>query len=171
MTKLHKLERKLDKVFNEDFPSLPSNTKKLIVKYLPWISLIGGLLTLWADWDLWRWGHLVAVSTNYITNLTNLYNGGKIIQATNQMSFGIWLSLLILAIEGILFIAAYLGLKNQKEGGWNLVFYGSLVNLAYGIIIAFTSYGGFGSLIWSIIISVVVLYVLFQIRSAYKKTK
>lgn len=169
MTKLHKLERKLDKIFNEDFPSLPTKTKKLIVKYIPWISLIGGLLSLWADWELWRWGHLASLS--YVTNLTNFYSGAKLVQSSNQMSFGIWLGIIVLAIEAIIYITAYFGLKSQKENGWNLVFYGALINLLYGIVIAFTSYGGFGSLIWSIIISVIVLYILFQIRSAYRKTK
>lgn len=170
MTKLHKLEKKLDKIFNEDFPTLPSNTKKLIVKYLPWLSLIGGLLTLWADWELWKWGHLASISS-YVTNLNNLYGGGKLIQTSSQMSFGIWLGVIVLAIEAVIYIAAYFGLNKQKESGWNLIFYGALINLIYGIAIAFTSYGGFGSLIWSIVVSLVVLYIIFQIRSAYKKAK
>ncbi len=166
MTKLHKLERKLDKIFNEDFPSLPSKTKKLMIKYFPIISLIGGLLTLWADYDLWKWGHLTVISSN-ATDLTNLYAGNKLIQTSNQMNLGIWLGVIILAIEAILYIVAYFSLIKQKEAGWNLVFWGALVNIAYGLIIAFTSYGGFRELFWSLMISVIIMYFIFQIRSAY----
>ena len=64
-------------------------------------------------------------------------------------------------------VAAFSGLKARKKSGWNLLYYALLLNLAYGIVMAFTNYGGFSYLIGAVIGSAIGLYLLFQIRSSY----
>lgn len=59
------------------------------------------------------------------------------------------------------------GLKAFKKAGWNLVFYALLINLAYGVIVAFTTYGTFGDLLGAAIGSLIGTYLLFQVRSHF----
>ena len=51
--------------------------------------------------------------------------------------------------------------------GWNLLFYGALLNAVYGVFSAFNDYGGAGSLIIQLVVSAIVLYFLFAIRDQY----
>jgi hypothetical protein len=47
------------------------------------------------------------------------------------------------------------------------MFYALLVNVAYGVVMLFTNYGGIGTLLSTLIGSAIGLYLLFQIRSSY----
>jgi hypothetical protein len=167
MTKLHKVERRLDKIFNESFPDLPTDTKKFIVKYVPWLSLAAGLLSIWSAWDLWNSAHSVNTVVSYANNIGVTYSQPRIITTTNQVTIGVWLGVILILIEAILYIAAYRGLVAQKKSGWNLIFYGLGVNIVYGLVLAFTNYGGFGTFLSYLIVSFIGLYLIFQIRSAY----
>ncbi len=81
----------------------------------------------------------------------------------------IWLSIAVLVVEALLYIAAFNPTKARKKSGWDLLFYALLVNVAYGIVVAFTYYGGIGRLLGSLIGSAIGFYFLFQIRASYKK--
>jgi predicted neutral ceramidase superfamily lipid hydrolase len=167
------LEKSLNEIFVGSGPALNPKTKKLIVKYLPWISLFLGLLTLLTAYNIWKWAHIVNVYASYTNSLSQLYGGP--IASTNHMSIIICLSILILIIEATMFIAAFSATSAHKKVGWSLLLYVLLVNLAYGLVITFTEYGGFSSLLLSIVGSSIGLYFLFQIRKEYmsniKKSK
>lgn len=169
MSALQALETKLADLFVEKAPPLPREGKKTLVQYLPWINLALGLLALYSVYIIWHWAHVANTLINYANNLSAAYGGPPV--AANRLSFGIWLGLIILAVEAVLYLAAFPGARDRQKSGWNFMFYALLVNIVYGVVIAFTSYGGFGNLFVTVIGSGVGLYLLFQIRSSYSHKK
>jgi hypothetical protein len=163
------IEKSLDNIFVKQAPELPDNGKKALVKYLPWINLILGLLTLYTVYVLWHWAHLANNLINYANSLSAAYGGPQV--ANSRMTFGIWLGLIVLAAEALLYIAAFPATRDRKKSGWDLMFYALLVNVVYGVVILFTNYGGIGSLIGTLIGSAIGLYLLFQIRGSYSRAK
>jgi len=169
MAGLDQLENSLSDVFVKKAPPLPEGGKKAIVQYLPWLSLLVGLLTLFFAWQLWHWAHVASALIDEANSLSQAFGGTATV--TNRMSVGIWLGVLILVVEGVLYLMAFSNLQARKKAGWNLLFYALLINLVYGIVIVFTSYGGIGNFLSYLIGSVIGLYFLFQIRSSYSGAK
>lgn len=159
------LEKSLDDLFVKQAPALPAGGKKALVQYLPWINLILGLISLYTVYVLWHWAHLANNLINYANTLSAAYGGPTV--ATNRLSVGLWIGIVVLGIEALLYIAAFPGTKDRKKSGWNLLYYALLLNIAYGVVVLFTDYGGVGNLIGAIIGSAIGLYLLFQIRSSY----
>jgi hypothetical protein len=162
---MQSLEKKLDDVFAKKAPALPLKAKDTLVQYLPWINLVLGVLTLYAAYVLWHWAHAVNSLVDYANSFSALYGGPAV--ATHRLTVMIWLGLLVLAVEALLYIAAFPATRDRKKSGWNLMFYALLVNVLYGVVVLFTDYGGVGSLIGALIVSLVGLYLLFQIRASY----
>lgn len=159
---LNSLETWLAGVY-KNTPELSPDAKKSIVKLWPWVALVFGLLQLWATLALWQWGHTV----NNLVNSLNTY------YATNlgthvSLNIFYWISLIVLAVDAVILLAAFPKLRAHAKMGWNLLFYGALLNLIYGVFSAFNNYGGFGSLVMQVVVTGVVLYFLFQIRDSYK---
>lgn len=169
MSVLRSLEKNLDDFFVKQAPPLPPNARKALVHYLPWLNLILGVLSLYSVYVIWHWAHLTNNLINYANSISAAYGGPLV--STNRLTFGIWLGLIVLAIEALLYLAAFPATRDRKKSGWNLMFYAFLVNVAYGVVILFTDYGGLGTLIWTLIGSGIGLYFLFQIRASYKAAK
>lgn len=165
MAGVDSIEKSLDEVFVKNAPALPAGGKKFLVDFAPWFSLIVGILSLFAVYNIWQWAHQANEVIDYLNNISTAYGGSTV---DERLTATLWLSLIVLAIEAVLYIAAFSGLKNRKKSGWNLVFYALLVNLVYGIIVMFTSYGGVGNLLGSVIGFAIGAYLLFQIRASYK---
>jgi hypothetical protein len=165
MSALKSLEKSLDGIFDKNAPQLPDNAKKIIVQYLPYLNLVFGVLALLAAWGLYDAAHTVNNLVDYANSLSAAYGGEKI--ATSHLTFMVWLAIATLAVEAVLYIAAFPGTKARKKSGWDLLFYALLINVVYGIVAAFTDYGGAGRLIGSLIGSAVGTYFLFQIRGSY----
>ncbi len=127
---------------------IPDNAKEWIVKYGPWITVVGivimlpGLLALLG---------LSAALMPY----AGAYASG----------WGVTNILLVVTIG--LEAAALPGLFARKIGGWNLLFYSVAVSVLSGLVSVF--YGSFGSLFSTALSALISLYVLFQIRPLYKK--
>lgn len=166
MAALADLEKKLDEVFVKKAPALPESGKKWIVEYLPWINVILGVLALWAVYTLWNWARWTNDWANYANSLSTMYGGSATI-STSRWTVGVWLSLAVLAAQAVLYIVAFPALKARKKSGWDLLFYAALANVAYGLVLMFTDYGGFGNFLSSLVGTVIGLYFLFQIRSLY----
>lgn len=161
--KLQKLEGKLDEVFVKNAPyQLPKAGKDWIVKYAPWIALIIGVIDLFAVSGLWRLGH----SVNYANHLLQSLGSNQVVPAY-QLGFFWWVSLVVLAIQAIMQIAAFPGLQARKKAGWNLLFYSALLGVLTGVIYLFVDGRGVGSFIWQLIGAAIGFYFLFQIRSYY----
>ena len=166
MGPLQSLENKLVPAFTKNAPvQLPENVKKFIVKYLPIVNLVLGILSLLATLSLWSWANTTTRIIDNVNTISAIYGGKEVVP--NRLSLLVWLSLIVLAVEAVLYIAAYPGTKAKKKSGWNLLFYAALLNLAYGIVNAFTDYGTVMSLVGTLIGTVIGLFFLFQIRSYY----
>jgi len=163
------LENSLDDLFGKQAPQLPSNAKKALVQYVPWITLILGVLSAWTTYVLWHWAHVANTFVNYANSISAAYGGPQI--ATTRLTFGIWLGIGVLAVEALLYILAFPGLRNRKKSGWNMLYYALLINIVYGLVIMFTDYGGVGNLIGTLIGSAIGFYFLFQIRGSYTGAK
>lgn len=111
---LNKMEQKLADAF-KDLPKLPKNWKKVIVQYLPWITLVIGVLTVWSAYSLWHWAHWANAWVNYANDLSKAFGGSEVV--SNRMTVGIWLGVIVLAVEAVIFIAAFAPLKNNKKWG------------------------------------------------------
>lgn len=159
------LETKLDELLVKKAPfQLPANGKEGLVKAMPWITLLGGLLMLWAAWTLWQlvgWANDVA---NFSNTFSQMYGVGYV--APVGMAPLLWVSLAVLVVEAVMFFMAFPALQARKKSGWNLLFWVSLLNAAEAVVQA-VGYSNMGSLIGSLIGSVIGLYLLFQIRSYY----
>ncbi len=167
MAAASQLENALNDIFVKKAPKLPENAVKWIVRYLPWINLFLGVVTLWSAYVLWHWTRLASDLINYSNSLNKIYGVSNTVPVVSRLTFGIWLGLIVLTIEAVLYIAAFPGTRDRKKAGWNLLYYAALMNIVYGIVVTFTSYGGGGNLLGSLIGSAIGLYFLFQIRSAY----
>ncbi len=126
-------------------PPLPKKWNEVIVKFVPWISLIFGGL-----------GVLVALASFGI--LTVLAPFVALGYGAGAASSGIIGSVLFL-ISSALMLLAFPGTKAHKIHGWNLLFYSYVVSLISSVI-AFSFGGVIGDLI--------AFYILFQIKSHYK---
>jgi hypothetical protein len=159
------LEKNLNDLFTKKAPVLPAGGKKIIVEWAPWLALLGGIASLWTAWILWHWAHVANAFVDYANSLSAVYGGPTV--NVQRMTFGIWLGIAVLAVEGVLYLLAFNGLRERKKSAWNLIYWGALLNVAYGVVVMFTDYGGIGSLVGSLIGSAIGLYFLFQVRSAY----
>jgi len=165
------LETKLDKLFVKDAPKFPEGGKKALVQWAPLLSLVVGVLTLLGAWNLWHWAHVASRSLNYVQTLCGSYalSGGPDCNylAPSRFSLWLWLGVVFLLAEGILYLAAYTGLRDHKKQGWNYLFYGALVNALYAVISLFTDYDKVGHFLGALVGSAIGFYLLFQIREYY----
>ncbi len=159
------LEKSLERVFIKSAPKLPENGKKMLVEWLPWINLVIGVFTLLSVYWLWHWAHLANNLINYANSLSQALGTNTVV--SHRLTVGLWLSLIILAVEAVIYLAAFPAVRARKKAGWDLLFYGLLINIVYGVVILFTNYGGFGTFLSSLIGSVIGLWLLFQIRDKY----
>ncbi len=159
------LETALNDVFAKKAPALPKSGKDFLVKYVPYISLIIGLFSLASLWSLWHWAHVVNGLIDYANQLNRMYGTREVM--ASRMTIGIWISLLVLALEAFLYVAAFGPTKAREKTGWNLLFYAAVINIVYGFILMFTDYSGVGSFIGTLIGSALGFYFLFQIRERY----
>lgn len=169
MAAMQDVENKLDELFVKKAPALPEGFKEWLVKYLPWINLVLGLFSLYSVYVIWHWAHYANNLINYANEISAAYGGTQI--AADRLSVGIWIGLVFLTIETLLYIVAFPATRARKKSGWNLLFYALIVNVLYGVVMLFTSYGGFGTLLGSLIGTAIGLYILFQIRAKYLHEK
>ncbi len=142
---------RLEEVFSS-LPKLPQNFIDFLVRVLPWLVALGGILSALSVISSLRlalgmtpnqelWNEIVKISPIY-------YYIGAAVQA------------------GAAFLAylAFNPLKEQKLEGWIYVFWTSILSLvSTAAAIIFAS----GSIVWSIFWVLVGWYLLFQIKPAY----
>jgi hypothetical protein len=167
MSALQSLEKSLGDIFGKQAPALSTNSKKAIVEYLPWINLVLGLLAIYTVYLLWHWAHFTDKLVDYANTLSAAYGGPAVV--THRLSVIVWISLVVMAAQAVVYILAFPALKARKKSGWDLLFYAALLNAAYGVVVLFSDYGGVGNLLGSLIGSAIGLYFLFQIRPLYLK--
>jgi hypothetical protein len=162
---VNQLEDKLGDLY-KGVPDLPDNARKTLVEWAPWLALLAGLGSLWAAWAIWNLANYTDSLINY-SNALSAYYGVPTVSA-NHWTLALGLGLLALAVEGVLYLAAFPALRARKKSGWDLLFYGVLVNLAYALIALFAYPGdGFVRLIGALLGSAAGFYFLYQVRSYY----
>lgn len=128
---------------------LPATAKETLVKIAPWITIIILVLSIPAILAVFGMGSFV---------------GSMGLAFGVSLGFRYYLGIAVLAVQVILMAMSISGLMKRELKGWRLVYYSSLVSVAYGIINAY----GVGSLLWSLLASAIGLYMLFQVKSYYK---
>lgn len=165
MKALQDLETSLNGVFTKNAPALPKGFKDFIVKILPWLSLVVGVLSLLAALSIYRW----ATSVNSLANTVNDYYRTIGVSGvdTARWSFWLYIALALLAVMAVLYILAFSPLQKNKKQGWDFLFYAFLINLVYSIVMLFTDYSSTGNVFGLIIGTLIGAYFLFQIRGYY----
>jgi hypothetical protein len=154
---------------SKQLPQIPKNAKKTIADIVPWLVLLGGIVSLWSAWALWSWARVANVYADWANSLSAAY--GTPIVSTNRFTIGIWIALLVVVVEAILFFVSFPALRAYKKSGWNILFIVSFINIVYGIVMLFTNYGGISSLFFSLIGTAIGWYLLFQVREVYLSKK
>ena len=150
------------------FPHLPANARKSLAGFYPWLALIAGVVQGLAAISLWNLGHSVNRYADYINSLSNSLG---VPSSVPSLGLFYWLALLFLVVEAAILLMAYQPLKAKKAEGWNWLFLAAAINLGYGVASVFvdTYYGGgAGSLVSTLIGSVIAFWLLFEVRSYYK---
>jgi uncharacterized membrane protein HdeD (DUF308 family) len=154
------LENKLNKVFVEDAPyQLPKNVKEWIVRYLPYINLFFGLLSLYSAYILFSWAR---TADNYINQITDDLTYSKLTPLVLVL-------ILFTVAQAVIYLVSFSYLKNNQKFGWDLMIYATLLYSIYGFLGLFSDYGGVFNLIMYVLSTVIGFYILFQIRAYYIK--
>jgi hypothetical protein len=162
---LDKLEASLADLFEKKAPAMPAGARKGLAGAMWVVALVFGVLQLWGAWMLWDLGEKVDRGVDYVNSLSG-YFGTPDVASNLGMFF--YLSLIFLAVEAALLLLATPGLKAMRKSGWNLLFYGLLLNVLYGVLRMFSEVGGgFGQFLWAVVVSAVGAYLLFQIRGQF----
>ena len=160
------LEKSLDEIFVKKAPALPDSVKKWIVEYIPYINLFFGVIMLFLAFNLYHWATRVNQVVDYVNQFARAYGVQE--QATSKLTVWVWVSLILLVIEALLYVFSYSGLKSKNKSGWNLVFYALIINAVYGIFTLFIdNYGGITNAFGYVLGTAIGFYFLFQIRSYY----
>ena len=125
-------------------PSLPTNAKEALVKYMPIIALIFGIIG-------------ILLSLAGIAALTVL---APVAVATNVHGYGGgFLAAIFWLASSILLLAAYPGTKAHKISGWNMLFWSEVVYLIGSLVTL--------SILQGIISALIGFYLLYQIKPYY----
>jgi hypothetical protein len=141
---MKQLEVSMEEVFLKKLPALPANIKEILVKFGPWLALVGLVMSL---------PTLLAA-----LGLSSLF--GSRYYGYGYHFGGYSITWLISIASMVLMAVALPGLFNRKMSAWKLMFYSALVMAVYNLILV--NLGGL------IIGTGVSLYILFQIKSYYK---
>ena len=162
-------EDRLGNVFKE-LPPLPEGFKKGLVRWLPIISLLVGIIMLASAWETWRWAHAVENLTVYTNALCNTY-GASCGIGSDRLTLWVWVDLLALAVVAVLYILAYSGLRTRNKQGWQYLYYAVWVGVVQAVISLFTDYNGASRFVGGLIGAAIGFYLLFQIREFYTGRK
>jgi hypothetical protein len=125
--------------------SIPENSKELIVKYAPYLKILGIVGSV----SEILFGALVSPSTAFLGPRYAL-----------SYSFNYVLSMVTLAVVLVLEAMAVPGLFKRQEKAWRFLFYASLVNVVYKFL--------GGDWVRMIIGTLISWYVLFQVKEYYR---
>jgi len=144
-TALVNLDTFFDLYLVKKAPSLPENVKEIIVKYAPYLSIIGLIFS--------AWGLLMLLGFSALFAPAVLLSGAR---------FGLntLISIVFVLVTVVLEAMAISGLFSRKASAWKLLFYVALINAIYSLIRF-----DLGSLVIGTAVS---LYFLYQVKSYYK---
>jgi hypothetical protein len=139
---MHQLDTTLDQYLVKKAPGLPAKWQEVLVKFLPWITLVVIVLALPAL--------LVVLGIGTLVLPFSIVSDGGV---------GLGLAMIVLAATIILEALAIPGLFKRKMSGWRLLYYSALLNGVHSILTL-----NIGGLLIGTLLS---LYLLFQIKHHY----
>lgn len=143
-TSANQLDSVLEGFFKK-LPPLPANAIDGLVIITPWLALIFGII-----------GVLGAISAFGVLSVLAPFaalGGGVPRVGLGMLSTVGWL------VTSVLMLLAFPGLNAKKSGGWNLLFWGEVVNVVVSVIAVS---------IGSVIGALIAFYLLYQIKPRYK---
>jgi uncharacterized membrane protein len=164
MESLHKLEDMVEG-WLKPLPHLPENWRKWLAENSWWLTLIGVVLSVFALFALFA-------SLSLFTATTSLY--GQIVTTAIAQTHGglwmtsVWISLALMAVTVVIEAIAISPLKAMSKKGWDLLFLSVVIGVVSSLISAVLNID-ITSLISAVIGAVIGSYVLFEIRSHFKK--
>jgi hypothetical protein len=148
-------------------PKLSDSSKETLVKIFPWLALIGGILQLLSALALFNWARVANDYVDYANSLSRAFGGEEVV--SSRWDVWVWVGLAVLAVDAVILLLAYPKLKKREKGGWDLLFLSGLLMVAYAVVSVFMEYrGGVFGLVWNLIVSAVIFYLLFAVRDKYK---
>jgi len=144
------LEKTLNEYLGQKAPQLPKAWKEIIVKFAPYLAVIGVILSIPAILALFGLG----------TMLAPLGMMGAVAAGRPFLGAGYIISIVFLVIVLILEAMAIPGLFNRTKPGWTYLYYATLVGAIQNIITF-----NIGGLLIGTLLG---LYILFQVKEYYK---
>ena len=129
--------------------SIPKNWKELIVRFAPYLTILGIIVSVPAVFAVLGLGALVSPFTAFLGPRYAL-----------SYSFNYVLSMVALVVVIVLAAMAVPGLFRREEKAWRFLFYASLVNAVSGFL--------GGDWVGMIIGTLLFWYVLFQVKEYYR---
>lgn len=164
MSELQRVENSLEKLF-KGLPNISEQARESVAKVLPVLAIIGGLFQLAASYWVFKLAHVADQVDQFIKSYSVLTGGVYGLSSTDK--FLIYVGAVVLLVEAVILFMAYSGLKERKKRGWDLLFLGALINVAYSVVSLFITGRGFGSFLFGLIGSAFGFWLLFQVRSKY----
>ena len=151
MKGLAQLEGVLEEYLVKKAPGIPANIKELIVKFAPWLTIIGVVL-----------GVPTVLTVLGLGSMMSTFGLGY------GVGYGMMGGLGLTYFVGIAFLVATMvlealaipGLMKRQMKGWRFMFYAVIVN-AVSTLVSFNIVG-------LILGTLIGMYVLFQVKSYYK---
>jgi len=138
---LNDFEDQLMRVFRGNLPMLPQNINDNLVKFLPWIFIVFGILGL----------------VTSLSALDFLSHSGWIMMGMGYVGASYITCFFALIVQALAVAGGYFMLTRQLKG-WRIALYSGLLHLV-GNILTFSIFG--------LLLSLIGIYLLFQIRESY----
>ncbi len=164
MESLHKLEDMVGE-WLKPLPHLPENWRKWLAENAWWLTLIGVVLSVFAVFALFA-------SLSLFTATTGLY--GQVINDAIAQTHGglwmtsVWISLALMVVTVVIEALAISPLKAMSKKGWDLMFLALVIGIVSNVVSAVLNVEVM-SLVGAAISAVIGSYVLFELRSHFKK--
>ncbi|ACU53451.1 hypothetical protein Afer_0484 [Acidimicrobium ferrooxidans DSM 10331] len=143
------LEQRLGSL-SEGLPKLPAGAVAWLTRWAWLISLVVGILFALDAVQLAR------LATELGSSLAGIFF------VSTHVTSELYLAAALTAVFAVLYIAATGPLKRGRYRGWRLIFVGTVLQLAFGIVIAI--FVGVGGVLETLIEIAIGWYLLFQIR-------
>lgn len=164
MKELQKVEDGVGKAL-KGLPDISDSARESVAKVLPVLAIIGGVFQLAAAYWVFKLAHVAEQVDNFVKSYSVLTGGVYGLSSTDK--FLIYVGAGVLLVEAVIMLMAYSGLSERKKKGWDLLFLGALINVAYSVVSLFITGRGFGSFLFGLVGSAFGLWLLFQVKSKY----
>lgn len=164
MKELQKVEDGIGKAL-KGLPDISESARESVAKVLPILAIIGGIFQLAAAYWVYKLANVAEQVDSFVRSYSALTGGVYGLSGTDKLL--IYVGAAVLLVEAVILLMAYSGLNDRKKKGWDLLFLGALINVAYSVVSLFITGRGFGSFLFGLIGSVIGFWLLFQVKSKY----